>query len=82
MQAPHNKKSGPDGLTMVLSRFVLGHPAYLPSTYGSQLSKPPASFHSTTHVSAGNQVVCTYDNSQAYPEYVITYKADGAQGPY
>lgn len=83
MQAlPHDSK--PEPLTMVLSRVLLGHPAYFSSTDVNSLRKPPSGFQSTITLvlSTGHQITCLYDNAQAYPEYVITYEAVSNQGPH
>ena len=82
-QASPSVETGQQELTILLSRVALGN-----VTHGSsELRRPPEGSDSTSHVhSTGRdrsvdskpEVYCVYDNAQAYPEYIITYK--GAKG--
>ena len=78
-------ETGRDGLTILLSRVALG----TLSRGSSDLRRPPEGFDSTTHLhfmgkgrSADSKmdIYCVYDNAQAYPDYIITYKATRARG--
>ena len=67
-------------LTILLSRVALGN-----STRGSsELRRPPEGYDSTNHhhlagrgrsLESRTHISCVYDNAQAYPDYIITYKA-------
>lgn len=60
-------------LTMLLSRVALGR-----SVKGSShFRRPPEGFDACTHPHSPGNIYCVYDNAQAYPEYIVTYKGAG-----
>lgn len=78
-QAPA-EATGPEGLTILLSRVALGN-----STRGSSdMRRPPEGYDSTTNIHSMRgrnhhnkmDIYCVYDNAQAYPAYIITYRAN------
>ena len=86
-QASGNEEAGQQELTILLSRVALGS-----NTRGSpELRRPPEGFDSTSHLHATGrersvnskpEIYCVYDNAQAYPEYIITYKAAKGHSRY
>ena len=87
LQQSPGDETGQEGLTILLSRVALGN-----STRGStDLRRPPEGYDSTTHLhfmgrdrskDSKMDICCVYDNAQAYPDYIITYKAARAHGMY
>ena len=79
-QAP-GAATGHEGLTILLSRVALGI-----SIQGSfDLRRPPDAYDSTINSRGRNpnnklDIYCVYDNAQAYPAYIITYRATGGHG--
>ena len=83
-QPSAHEDASPRLLTILLSRVALGH-----STRGSsELRRPPDGYDSTTHphslrgADSATNIYCVYNNAQAYPEYIITYKPSRSHSGY
>lgn len=60
-------------LTMLLSRVALGRTV----KGSSHFRRPPEGFDACIHSHSQGNIYCVYDNAQAYPEYIVTYKGAG-----